>query len=272
MIDGVARPPGGVSRQGRCRSLPLGAYATRWTGDAVTGCARIAAGWGRRLAAMLGRVSRVWAQPSAVLLVAQLGSVVLFPFLEGTPLGRAALSTVGLAILFLAVRAVRATPALLWIAVVLGVPLIGLTIWEVLDPANSPVVFVSSVLHAAFYFYTSIALVQYLFGDRFITVDELWATAATFTVVAWAFAYLFMAVQVLWPGSFTATLAPDAPRTWFELLFLSFTNLTSVGLSDIAPVLPHARSWVMIEQVAGLLYVALVISRVVALTVNRHRN
>jgi len=219
----------------------------------------------------MGRLSQVWGQPSAVLLVAQLGSVVLFPFMEGTPVGRAALSTVGLAILFLAVRAVRATPALGWIAVVLGVPLIGLTIWEVVDPLNAPVVFASSVLHAAFYFYTSIALVGYLFRDRFITVDELWATAATFTVVAWAFAHLFMAVQVVWPGSFTAALDPAAQRTWFELLFLSFTNLTSVGLSDIAPVLPNARSWVMIEQVAGLLYVALVISRVVGLTVSRHR-
>ena len=219
----------------------------------------------------MGRLSRIWEQPSAVLLVAQLGSVILFPFMEGTPLGRAALSTVGLAILFLAVRAVRATPALGWIAFVLGLPIIGLTIWEVVDPANAPVVFASSVLHAAFYFYTSAALVGYLFRDRFVTLDELWATAATFTVVAWAFAYLFMAVQVVWPGSFTAALEPESPRTWFELLFLSFTNLTSVGLSDITPVLPHARSWVMIEQVAGLLYVALVISRVVGLTISRQR-
>ena len=220
---------------------------------------------------MIGRVSRIWEQPSAVLLVAQLGSVILFPFMEGTPLGRAALSTVGLAILFLAVRAVRSTPALTWIAVLLGVPLIGLTVWEVVDPANAGVVFLSSVVHAAFYFYTSAALVGYLFRDRFITLDELWATAATFTVVAWAFAYTFMAVQVVWPGSFTAAIDPESQRTWFELLFLSFTNLTSVGLSDIAPVLPHARSWVMIEQVAGLLYVALVISRVVGLTIARQR-
>ena len=60
----------------------------------------------------MGRLARAWDQPSAVLLVAQLGGVLLFPFMEATPLGRAALSTVGLAILFLAVRAVRATPAL----------------------------------------------------------------------------------------------------------------------------------------------------------------
>jgi len=220
----------------------------------------------------MGRLARIWDQPSAVLLAAQLGSVILFPFLEATPLGRAALSSVGLAILFLAVRAVRATPALLWIAVLLGLPLIGLTVWEVLDPANAPVVFVSSVLHAAFYFYTSVALVRYLFNDRFVTTDELWATAATFTVLAWAFAYTFMAVQVVWPGSFTATFEPTSQRTWFELLYLSFTTLTSVGLSDIAPVLPNARSFVMIEQVAGLLYVALVISRVVGLTISRQRD
>ena len=207
-----------------------------------------------------------------MLLFAQLGSVLLFPFLEGTAFGRAALSIVGLAILFLAVRAVRATPALSWIAIVLGVPLIGLTIWEAWDPSNSLVVFSSSVVHAAFYFYTSFALVGYLFNDRFVTVDELWATAATFTVVAWAFAYVFMAVQVVWPGSFTAAIDPDSQRTWFELLFLSFTNLTSVGLSDIAPVLANARAFVMIEQVAGLLYVALVISRVVGLTLSRQRD
>ena len=123
----------------------------------------------------------------------------------------------------------------------------------------------------AFYAYTSFALIRYLFLDRFVTLDELWATGATFTVVAYGFAYAFAAIQVVWPGSFASTIAPEAPRTWFELLFLSFTNLTSVGLSDITPILPQARSFVMIEQVAGLLYVAFVISRIVGLTLARDR-
>ena len=72
-------------------------------------------------------------------------------------------------------------------------------------------------------------------------------------------------------GRSSAAVDPEAPRTWFELLFLSFTNLTSVGLSDIIPVQPQARSVVMIEQVAGLMYVALVISRIVGLTIARER-
>jgi hypothetical protein len=192
--------------------------------------------------------------------------------MDESPAGRAAVSSFALVVLFLAVRAVRATPALIWVAVVLGVPMVVLTILEVVDPGDRTIQLGSSIVHAAFYFYTSFALLQYLFLDRFVTKDELWATGATFTVVAWAFAYTFMAVQVVWPGSFTAATDPEAARTWLELLFLSFTNLTSVGLSDITPVLAQARSWVMIEQVVGLMYVALVISRIVGLTISRQRS
>lgn len=220
---------------------------------------------------MIGSLSRLWRSPSAVLLTVQLIGVLVYPFMDASAVGRAALSSFGLVVLFLAVRAVQASSALTWIAVLLGLPIVVLTILEVVDPLSAQVIFWSSALHAAFYFYTTIALLRYMFLDRFVTRDELWATGATFTVVAWAFAYTFMAVQVVWPGSFASGMVPGETRTWFEMLFLSFSNLTSVGLSDIVPILPQARSWVMIEQVAGLLYVALVISRIVGLTIARQR-
>ena len=57
-----------------------------------------------------------------------------------------------------------------------------------------------------------------------------------------------------------------------ELLYLSFTTLTSVGLSDITPILPNARSFVMIEQVSGVMYVARAGgARLVGLTIARFR-
>jgi hypothetical protein len=210
-------------------------------------------------------------EPSAVLLLVQLAGVLLYPFMDDSPVGRAALSLFSLVVLVLAVRTVRATPALTWVSVVLGAPIVVLTLAEIADPSNQTLVLWSSVLLATFYGYTAFALLSYMFLDAFITPDELWAVAATFTVIAWGFAHAFMAVQVVWPGSFSAAGSGDAPRTWFELLFLSFTNLTSVGLSDIVPVLAQARSVVMIEQVAGLMYVAIVISRIVGLQLGRER-
>ena len=58
-----------------------------------------------------------------------------------------------------------------------------------------------------------------------------------------------------------------SPISWFELLFLSFSTLTSVGLSDVIPVGSHARSFAMVEMVAGVFYVALVVARLVSLAV-----
>jgi hypothetical protein len=62
---------------------------------------------------------------------------------------------------------------------------------------------------------------------------------------------------------------PEEQRSWMELLFLSFTTLTSTGLSDVVPIKPFARSVSMIQQLVGLGYVAVLVSRVIGLTVLR---
>jgi hypothetical protein len=49
----------------------------------------------------------------------------------------------------------------------------------------------------------------------------------------------------------------------------TFLLLSSTGLSDVIPVEPFARGLVMLEQLAGLSFVAGVVSYLVALTVVR---
>jgi ion channel len=124
-----------------------------------------------------------------------------------------------------------------------------------------------AVLEAAFYFYAAGSLIAYMLDDEVASADELFAAAATFTLLAWAFAYVYVVCQALLPGSFTAVVGPANPRTWMELLFLSFTTLSGVGLGDIVPLLPMARALVMIEELSGVMYLALVVSRLIALSV-----
>jgi Ion channel len=221
--------------------------------------------------AVAHRLDTVKRHPCAVLLAVQLLGLLVYPYLGDQPLGRAVFGVFGLLVLTLAVRAVRLTPALTWIAILLGLPVAALTIAEGFLPGHDGLVAASGLAHAAFYGYTAWALIRYMFIDDVVTVDELWATGATFTVVAWAFAYLYAAVQVFWPGSFIAAIDPEAQRTWMDLLFLSVTTLTSTGLSDIVPVTAHARSFVMLEQIAGMLYLAMVVARVTALTLRPRR-
>lgn len=207
--------------------------------------------------------------PCADLLLIQLIGIVVYPFLSDQPLGRAVFSILALLVLVLAVMAVRMTPALNWISAILGLPVVVLTIWEAVSPGAESVVLWSSVFHAAFYFYTAYALLRYMFADHIVTTDELYATGATFTVMAWGFAYVFLATEIIWPGSFSAVTDPLDTKAWFEMLYLSVTTMTSLGLSDIVPIRPHGRSFVMLEQIAGMLYLALVVARIIALTAMR---
>jgi hypothetical protein len=207
-------------------------------------------------------------EPSAILLGAQLAGVVLYPFMEGSDTGRALFSVFGIAILGLVVLAVRSTPALTWVGILLGIPATILLLVGVVtgDDALLPY---SSAFEAVLYLYAAGALIAYMLADHVITRDELYAVGATFTLVAWAFAYAYTVCQAIEPHSFTAAVDPSGDRSWIELLFLSFTTLSSTGLSDVVPVKPFARSLSMLEQIAGIAYVAMVVSRLVGLLVMR---
>ncbi|MDO9321395.1 MAG: potassium channel family protein [Pseudomonas sp.] len=204
--------------------------------------------------------------PSAGLLFVQLLGVLLYPWMEATALGRALFGAFGLVVLGLALHVVKRSPTQTWVATLLAVLVLVLTSIDLLMPSPQ-LDWLIAILEAAFYFYAAASLIAYMYEDQHASTDELYAVGATFTLLAWAFAHLYTFCQLLLPGSFTALLEPQATRSWMELLFLSFTTLSGVGLGDIVPISPMARSLVMIEEFAGVMYLALVVSRMIALSV-----
>lgn len=208
-------------------------------------------------------------QPSAFLLIVQVVVILLLPGLEDSDWGRAVISLLSLAAVVTAVFTVRSTPALTWLSVTLALPAAVFEVWSLFDDRPIILVLAHSFL-AVFYFYTAYALISYMFEDYWVTKDELFAVGACFTVLVFAFAYVFLAIQEVYPASFTAFDGPGQ-RTLLELLYYSGANLTSVGLSDVGPIRPEARAIGTVEQLTGVMYVAMVISRLVALTVMRAR-
>lgn len=206
--------------------------------------------------------------PSALLLAVQLLSLVLYPLFEGRPGERVLFGAFGGLALVLAVWVVVRSPAQNWIAWALAVPAFGLSLLAGLLGHPQLLVW-SSACEAALYFYAAGALIAYMMADQRVTRDELFAAGATFTLLAWGFAYAYVVCQAWYPDAFTGALRPGEPRTWIELLFLSFTTLSAVGLGDVIPLHPAARVLVMLEQFAGVGYVAVVVSRLIGLTILR---
>ncbi|NDK37928.1 two pore domain potassium channel family protein [Pseudoxanthomonas gei] len=208
--------------------------------------------------------------PSALLLAVQLLGVLLYPAMEDTDAGRALFGAFGMVVLALALWVVNRSASINWIAWCIAVPAVVMSLLSVWGQLPGLLVY-AHLLEGTLYFYTAASLTAYMLQDHEVTRDELYAAGATFTLLAWAFAFAFSVCQQWYPGSFIAAVNPELPRSWMELLFLSFSVLSSVGLSDIVPVRPEARALVMLESFAGVMYIALVVSRLIGLTVTRER-
>lgn len=206
--------------------------------------------------------------PAATLLVVQLLGLFLYPLMEDNDAGRAAFGIFGIVVLALAVRVVNRSPAINWIGWLLATPAVALLLLATLGGQSHLLVW-AHLLEGALYFYAAAGLISYMLGDHRVTRDELFAVGATFTLLAWGFAFAYSVCQAWYPGSFTAAVASDQPRSWVELLFLSFTTLSATGLGDVVPITPPARALAMLEMFSGVMYIALVVSRLIGLTLLR---
>lgn len=115
------------------------------------------------------------------------------------------------------------------------------------------------------YFYAAYGLIRYMFADRYLTKDELFAAGAVFTLIAWAFAFLYSICQIVIPNSFQNPNQPQELQRWLDLLFLSFSLQSATGLSDVMPISPAARGITMLQMFGGVMYFAVIVSRLIAL-------
>ena len=216
-------------------------------------------------------ISKLFAYPSLLLLLVQLFSILLNPILEPTKFDQAIFNCVNLSALALAVWVVNRSPVINWVAWILAVPAV-LCTGIFVSTGNVHYLVWAQSLESAMYFYTAIGLIMYMFNDNMLTRDELFAAAATFTVLAWGFTLAYSVCQIVYPGSITGILEPAQPRSWVDLTFLSFSILSSTGYGDVMLVHPIAKVIGTFQMFVGLMYIALIVSRLVTLTAEIRNN
>jgi hypothetical protein len=163
--------------------------------------------------------------PSAGLLLLQLLGILLYPWMEASPRGRAAFGAFGLLILGVALRVVRRSPWLTWLGLALASLVVLLAGIHVVVP--HPVLPIAiAMVASAFYFYATGSLIAYMLQDWEATTDELFAAGATFTLLAWAFAHAYAACQAMAWASIPSTACPRSSRSRRGRSSPSYTLLT----------------------------------------------
>jgi hypothetical protein len=187
--------------------------------------------------------------------------LVSVPFLEVTPLGRILLNVINVLILVVATAAMARSPMALVIAVLLAGSSIVFQGFGLFLDHHPGHLLVSQGFAAGFYVVTVSYLLAYAMRREVLTPDKLYGAAAAFLMLGILWMYFYSFMLVIYPGALAAGGEAITQQKASELLYFSFTVLTSTGFGDIVPVHPVARMLCVLEQILGLLYIAILIAR-----------
>ena len=207
----------------------------------------------------LNRLAIMLEQRCFLLFFALLALLIVMPFLVHTVEGRWMIGGLNVLILVTAVGAVQRSRTTLAIAILLGVPAF---IFQIIATQSGTMGYfaLSWGFNAAFYALTIGYLLRYVLRQGVMTADKLYGAVAAYLMIAILGAFLHGVVQYFYAGAYTYQGTVKV-LDMSELIFFSFTVLTTAGFGDITPALIQSRFLTLLEAVTGVMYVAILIAR-----------
>jgi hypothetical protein len=173
-------------------------------------------------------------------------------------------------LLIWAVVTVSAGRATMIIAVLLGLSLVVLWAGGIFVADDSLLV-ARYVLGMGFFAFAIWMMLRFIFVSRMVTFNTVCASLCVYLLLGLVWALVYSVMDVLSPGAFTWNVtARPAPvlrvgRGGNAVVYFSLVTLTTLGYGDIVPTAPLSRMLASVEAVAGQLYLAVLVARLVGL-------
>ena len=192
------------------------------------------------------------------LFIALLTMLLLLPAFELLPFGQLLISILNIFILLAAVSAFGHTVTSFIAALCLAGPSLCLQIMYMLEPRDIVLLW-ARACNAGFYGITIAYLMHYVLRRDVMTIDKLYGAASAFLLlgILWALFYLMLLHHN--PASISS---PDGAKlSAVDMIYFSFTTLTTTGFGDFLPYTSAARMLTALEQITGTLFLATLIAR-----------
>jgi Ion channel len=205
-----------------------------------------------------------------VLLISLLAFIGLYPLMLGEIAGRMAGGLI-LAVIFVAGTMTASDSRIhRTISIALAVAALGLQVaWLSTHRTTMEIIFVA--MFAAFCLYTALVILRHVLAPGPVFAETVHAALSVYILLALFWAGAYALVEINLPGAFSLVPSPNAQvqlegaYLFADMLHLSIATLTSTGYGDITPVAPFARSLCQLEQLVGVFYIAVLISRLLGL-------
>jgi hypothetical protein len=198
-----------------------------------------------------------------VLLCILVGFLIFSPIAYLAGLGRTSLTIAFLVVFVAAINAARDRLSSTVIGVAIGVPTAFLWLARLIFDDHPIEVGADLSALCLLAFTTLVVLWRVLIAEA-TNFDTLCGAAAVYLLLGLFWAESFVLIEELSPGAFDS-LSKEPVERWNQVVYFSLKTLTTLGYGDLIPINPFARLWSTLEAVTGVLFVAILVARLVAI-------
>jgi hypothetical protein len=194
-----------------------------------------------------------------------LANLILYPFAEGTGTGYYLFRASGYAVTLLSIYAVSFRRTLLVLVMALAAPEVIHRLFLTIGDASTFSI-INTVLSFFFDGLIIVVIFHKVFSRGRVNAETIYGALCIYLLIGFTFAGIYGLIWGVRPEAFyfDPTLNAHMTPNRFDFVYYSFATMTSLGSAGITPVSGQARSISVMEAITGILYLAVLISRLMA--------
>jgi len=208
----------------------------------------------------------IMSNPCFYLFAALLLLLILLPMFQNSEEGKLWFTAMNLPVLVSSVITLGRSRLFFWVAILAAVPAFALLVASHFTGGSAYLAW-SWRFSVAVFVVTLVHLVHYVLrpaGSEGISIDRLYGGAAAYLLLGLLWCYFYAIREYSSPDSFSG-LGPNKALHIADLVFFSFGRLTTAGGGDLVPQGKATQMLVLLEQVAGTLYMGGFVARLVGM-------
>jgi hypothetical protein len=194
-----------------------------------------------------------------------LAYLILYPYIQNRGFEYLGFRLFGVSVTLLSVYAVSFRRRFVMVALVLAVP--ALVQRLLLPSGNEGILAVLSLVSSfAFDLFIVVVIFRRVFSKQVPNTETIFGALCIYLLLGFSFASLYHLLITVQPKAFyldpVSNFHPVPNR--FDLIYYSFGTMTCLGAAGMTPVSAQARSLSVIEAILGILYLAVLISKLMS--------
>jgi hypothetical protein len=194
-----------------------------------------------------------------------LGSLIYYPFAGQQGPAYYGFRVLGTIVTLASVYAVSFRRGVLLFGLLLAIPAV-IERSQVLRDYTGALPVLTIAFSFIFDIFIVVAMFRPVFGNDKPNAETIFGALCIYLLIGFSFSSIYSLLNKLEPHAFYLNPVTNVHTTpdRFDFVYYSFATMTCLGPAGISPLSDHVRSVSIIEALVGLLYLAVMISRLMA--------